>query len=149
MEWNLYILYLDEAGCPGTLSLPTSNVQPLLCVGGIIIPQAHLKSIAFDFLDIKERFNPSYAKQLNHNLDILLYRLKGSDIRADIRSSSRNRRRRAIGFIDKTLKILEKYGIKIIARAYIKKPREPFEGKPVYTSSMQELCRTFGLFLRT
>ncbi len=142
-----YILYIDEAGCPGELPSPTSNIQPIFCLVGLIIPQIHLNAITHEILALKRQFNPKYADTLQHDLEIVSYEIKGSDIRADARHKSRNKRRRAYGLLDKILAILNKYDCHLLARGYVKEPAGKFDGNAVYTASMQALCSGFEHFL--
>jgi len=142
-----YILYIDEAGCPGQLPSQTSDVQPIFCITGIIVPREHLSSLTHEFLDLKRRFNPKHFQSLRHDLEIMLYEIKGSDLRSDIRGNSRNKRRRAFGILDKTFDLLEKYNCKLLARGYIKRPAGTFDGNAVYTASMQAICGHFENFL--
>ncbi len=138
---------MDEAGCLGVLPSSTSNVQPVFCLAALIIPQKNLLDITHEFLTLKREFNPNYAQNLNHDLDLILYEIKGSNIRSDIKSSSRNKSRRSIGLIDKTLRILEKYECKLLARGFIKEPGGSFESNSVYTSSVQSICLDYNHFL--
>ena len=109
----------------------------------------NLKAVTDEFLHLKRRFNPRYAESLRHDLRIMIYEIKGSDIRSDIRSASRNKRRRALGILDKTLSILERYECRIIAKAYIKEPGGIFDGVAAYTSTIQALYANFENFLDT
>jgi len=143
----MYILYIDEAGCPGSLPGPTSDVQPIFCIAGLILPQNELPNVTAEFLDLKRRFNPSYASTLSHDLEIMLYEIKGSNLRSDIKNGTRNIRRRAVGILDKTINIIENYNGKLIARTYIKEPGGSFSGNAVYTSAIQTLCENFQNFL--
>lgn len=141
----MYVFYIDEAGCPGALPSATSDVQPLLVLTGMILKQDCLQTLTRDFLTLKRQFSPHIP--LNHELDIAKHEMKGADLRKDIRSGNRNVRRRAVGFIDDVLRILERNDVKFLTRIYVKNPGQPFDGKAVYTSSVQELCSGFQYFL--
>lgn len=79
-----YMLYLDEAGCTGILS---PKIQPAFCMLGLIAPLQAVPAITRQFLELKREFNPSIAAQLKHDLDIILYEVKGSSLKRDIRSN--------------------------------------------------------------
>ena len=134
----MYILYIDEAGCPGALPNATSDIQPLLVLTGMILKQDRLQALTREFLTLKRRFSPSIP--LAHELDIARHEMKGADLRRDIRNGKRNVRRRAVVFMNSVLTLLEKHGVQFLSRIYIKNPGAHFDGKAVYTSSVQELC---------
>ena len=142
-----YVLYVDEAGCTGELPAANSKIQPIFCIVGLIVPQEHLSEITNEFLHLKRQFNPKHAASLSHDLAILLYEIKGSDLRSDARNTSRNKRRRVFGLIDQTLDILERYNCKLLSRGYIKAIGEHFDGNAVYTYSVQSLFQGFQKFL--
>lgn len=138
----MHICYIDEAGCPGRLPSSTSDVQPLLVITGIFIQQNNLVNFTRDFLTLKSSFNPSVRHR-----DIARHEIKGSDLRRDIRRGNRNTRRRTMGFLDKSLDTLQKYGAKHVTRIYVKEPSGGFNGKAVYTSSVQQICSCFQQYL--
>ncbi len=141
----MYLCYIDEAGCPGALPSATSNVQPILVLTGLFFPQANLMTLTKEFLDLKATFNPNVASPFS--LDIARYEIKGSNLRQDIRKGNRNQRRRAFGFIDKSLDILDRHEAKLVAKVYVKAPGAPFNGRAVYTSSVQSIFSSFQNFL--
>ncbi|WP_421846202.1 DUF3800 domain-containing protein [Marinobacter sp.] len=77
----------------------------------------------------------------------MLYEIKGSDLRTDIRKKGRNTRRRAFGWLDKTLDLLERLNCRIVSRIYVKPPGGAFDGKKVYSASIQKICEAFQSFL--
>ncbi|MFT4434160.1 DUF3800 domain-containing protein [Caballeronia sp. 15715] len=143
----MHIFYIDEAGCPGLLPGVTSNVQPVLAISGVILPQVNLRRLTRDFLSLKRQFHPSAGGSAAHGLDIAKVEIKGADLRHDIRRRNRNRRRAVFGFLDKTLDILDANDAKLVSRIYIKKPGDPFKGKAVYAAAVQALCSHFQHFL--
>lgn len=140
----MHICYIDEAGCPGGLPSSTANIQPLLVITGLFIPQNNLINFTRDFLALKSNFNPSV-----HNRDIPMHEIKGSDLRRDIRRGNRNLRRRTFGFLDKSLDALDRYNAKLVSRIYVKQPGAGFDGKAVYTASVQQICHCFQRYLTT
>jgi hypothetical protein len=143
----MHICYVDEAGCPGALPARNSNVQPTLVLTALFIPQQNLAPLTCQFLTLKSRFNPGLRAGCNHFLDVAKKEIKGSDLRGDIRRANRNRRRAVFGFVDSALELLTNNDARILARVYVKGPGQPFDGRAVYTASMQALCAGFQRFL--
>jgi hypothetical protein len=143
----MYICYIDEAGCPGALPSATSDVQPVLVLTGVILPQYNLSDLTKKFLALKAQFHPHIASKLKHELDIAKYEIKGADLRRDIRRGNRNLRRQVFGFLDKTLDLLEKYQVNLVSKIYIKEPAGAFDGKSVYAAAVQSICAAFQKFL--
>ena len=142
----MFLLHIDEAGCPGALPSSISPVQPVFVVAGIVFPQGELARLTPEFLHLKSRFFPALARGRAF-LDCVLAEVKGSDIRRDACSSSRRVRRHALGFLDKYVELLEQAGVRILGRAWVKGIGRPFDGRAVYTSSIQSLCQGFQMFL--
>jgi len=143
----VYVCYIDEAGCPGTLPSATSDIQPFLVLTALFVPQDRLRELTLDFLHLKSQFNPGLATGLRHWLDISKREIKGADLRRNMRSKGRNRRRATALFLDKTLQLLLKHDAKIVAKIFIKEPGVIFEGIPAYSASVQGLCKHFHTFL--
>lgn len=143
----MHLCYVDEAGCPGALPSATSSVQPVLVIAALFVPQSQLSVLTRDFLQLKRHFNPGLAPTLSPWLDLAKNEIKGADLRRDLRMAGRNRRRGVNGFLDRVLKLLEQANCKLVARIYIKGPGGPFNGRAVYTSSVQALCASFQHFL--
>lgn len=141
----MYIFYIDEAGCPGALPSSTSDIQPILVLTGLILKQDRLTALTSEFLALKRSFSPNVV--LTHELDIARHEMKGSDLRKDIRKGNRNLRRHVHRFIDQNLVLLEQSDVRLLARVYIKKPGDSFNGKAVYTAAVQALCAGFQKFL--
>jgi hypothetical protein len=140
----MYICYVDEAGCPGALPSATSEVQPALVLAGLMIPQVNLRGLTEEFMRLKLEFNPRIrGTKAQHWLDIVKHEIKGSDLRGDVRTGSRNRRRAVLGFLDKVLNALEVNQARLVARIYIKQPAGPFPGRKVYAGAMQSMCQVF------
>ena len=79
-----YVCYIDEAGCPGALPSPTSNVQPALVLVGLILEAGAITTATNAFLKLKRAYFSGKLKSA-HLLDDLLVEVKGSDIRSAIR----------------------------------------------------------------
>lgn len=145
----MYICYMDESGCTGALPSSTSPIQPVLVVAGVIIDQQKIQAATVEYLNIKRKFFPKRLGQSAAFLQWVLEEIKGSDIRKDVRSSGRSERRHAIGFLDHFMLLLERNGVKIIGRLWVKGVGQPFSGTPVYTSSVQHICEYFNNFLES
>ena len=92
-------MYIDEAGCPGTLTSATCDIQPVLVLSGLIVEERNLSALNKEFLELKRKFSPNV--ELKHDLDIIFHEMKGSDLKKDLRDKNRNKRRRAKGFLNK------------------------------------------------
>lgn len=143
-----YILYVDEAGSTGDLPHATSNIQPVFCIVGLIVPQRHVRPLTEDFLALKRQHFPQIANR-SHDLDLLLHEIKGADLRSRIRNDNRNRRRHTIRVIEKCFDLLEHHSCQLLGRAYVKSPAVPFKGREVYTSAIQMLCDDFQAYLES
>jgi len=73
--------------------------------------------------------------------------IKGADLRKNIKEGGRDKRRHALGFLGKLLLLFEKYDTKIVGRLFIKGIGKPFDGKAVYSSSIQAMAGAFQRFL--
>ena len=143
----VYLCYVDEAGCPGALPSATSDIQPVLVIAALFVPQSQLALLTRSFLQIKRHFNPGLAPLNSHWLDLARCEIKGADLRRDLRHAGRNRRRAVNGFLDRVITLLQSSSAQLVARIYIKQPGGRFDGRAVYTSSVQSLCATFQNFL--
>jgi hypothetical protein len=76
-------------------------------------------------------------------LDRVLVEVKGADLRRDVRRGSRPEFRRAIGFLDDLLDLLEQHHTRIVGRVWIKGIGMPINGTSLYTSSIQAICSDF------
>lgn len=147
----MHIMYIDEAGCPGALPSSTSPIQPIFLISALIIDSSHLYNITKELLNLKrEIYKPTLS--FEERLKISKDELKGSDLKKDLRYSGgkykkKQAKRRAKRFIDESLKIIDKYNVKILSRVYIKEPGGGFDGISVYTSAVQCLYADFNNFL--
>ena len=145
----MHLFYMDESGCTGALPNFTSNIQPLIVVAGIILEESQLHSLTIDYLNLKRRFFPGKLPVTAEFLQWVLVEVKGSEIRKYARSSNHRKRSHAYSFLEEFLKLLEKYAIKIIGRLWVKGIGQPFDGKAVYTSSVQHICKYFNHYITT
>ncbi len=143
----MHFCYVDESGDTGTLASPTHPIQPVLVILGVALDHTHLAALTHEFIDLKARFSPALASRLSGRFDILLHEAKGTALRKEALSSSRRESRRALGFLDHVVTLLEKHEAKVFGRVWIKALRYPMDGNAVFTSSMQAICGCFERYL--
>jgi hypothetical protein len=141
----LYICYVDEAGCLGTLPDSNSSIQPIFVICGVIIEHTKLSDLTHDFINLKRRFYPNIFSRLQY-LDCIKQEIKGADIRSSLKGNQ-SQKKFALSFTYEILSILERYNIAIIGRVWIKPIALPFNGRSIYTSSVQKLAIYFQSFL--
>jgi hypothetical protein len=141
----LDICYIDESGTAEVLTEAIPNSTPAFVIAGVIVPHANLDAVRNEFLDIKRQFNPSLRRALLST--VVATELKGSDLRADVRSDDRQRQRRAFGVIDRVLDLMEKHKCRLIARIIVKGVDESLSDPTLYSSAVQWLCQTFHDYL--
>lgn len=144
----MQILYVDESGDLGALPVvPAANDQPVLVLGALIVDVARLESITHDFLNLKRQWFPRLNYPSNNHLDRITLEIKGADLRRNITRQGRNQRRQAIGFLDHMMRMLARHEVKLLARVWVKGLGQPFDGRSVYTSSIQGLYTYFDSYL--
>jgi hypothetical protein len=111
-------------------------------IGGVIVREECQLDVVKRFLTLKRSSNPNRfaGAQLS---DVIRGEVKGNDLRTDIRSESRNRRRAATHFLDETLKLLSDFNCRLIARVIVKKEDEKYRDDDLYPVATRWLCRTF------
>ena len=139
--------YVDEAGCTGVLPSASSDIQPVLVVAGVVVPQETLAELTREFIHLKREFFPANRPRGSSHLDWISVEVKGSELRRLVAGSSRNRRRHAIGFLDKTVALLERHHCRLKGRVWVKGIAAPFNGRSVYTSSIQYIHEWFNAWL--
>jgi hypothetical protein len=109
----------------------------------VFLRQGCLKETTHKFIDLKRRYFPRIVSPGTHRLSHILAEVKGAEIRRNAIAGSRRRRRHALGFLDHCIQLLESQDARIVSRIYIKGIAAEFDGRAVYTSAMQSICRTF------
>lgn len=145
----MYICYIDESGDTGRLPSANSPVQPVLVIGGLILCQASIPAITREFMDIKRTYFPSIGPPIHRPLHWILKEIKGADVRRAVAAPARNDRRHAIGFLDATLRLIERHDGRIVARVWVKGIGRPILPNPIYTSPIQYIHRWFEHYLDT
>ncbi|MCQ2965232.1 MAG: DUF3800 domain-containing protein [Alphaproteobacteria bacterium] len=143
------LCYIDESGDLGPIPLinnVSENYQPVLIIGGIFIDSDVLPDLTHDFIGLKHRFYPGLNYPTDKFLDRIIPEIKGADLRRNAMRGSHKIKRHAIGFLDKIIDLFFTYHIKLVSRIWIKIPGEYFDGKAVYTSSIQSIFTYFDHF---
>lgn len=143
----MYFCYVDEAGCTGGLPSAQSSIQPVFTLVGLAVEHSRIADLTRDFLKLKQRFFPGLMANATYYLDRVLQEVKGSELRADIRSTSRRRRRAAIGFLDHLLSLVEASDARLFGRVLIKSIGDQINSRAIYTASTQAICQYFQAFL--
>ena len=144
----MHILYIDESGDTGQLpAQPGANDQPVFVIGALIVDAAKIGDLTRDFIDLKTRFYPGLVGECNKHLDRILPEIKGSDLRRNALRGRHNVRRHAVGFLSKLLLILQAHDVRLLSRVWVKPLGQRFDGRAVYTSSIQWLYSSFENFL--
>lgn len=147
---HMKICYVDEAGCTGRLPSANSDIQPVLVIAAIIIDYQRLHDVTEQFLQLKQRFFPSiFPSDRRYFLSGVLSEVKGADLRRQIAFGNRNQRRHAFGFIDGIFRIMQDNNILIHGRVWVKGVGGSFDGKAVYTYSIQSIYSTFQAYLNS
>lgn len=135
----MLLAYLDESGDEQPLRTPED--PPVLVIAAVVVGHENVKNIVWRFLQLKKRYNPSLAIDGVQLSDLIRFEVKGSNLRRDVRSATRRNRRRAIGFLDAVLKLLEEEHASILGEVYIKgaKPLSTW----VYPDAVARLASRF------
>ena len=141
------ICYVDEAGCTGSLPSATSNIQPTLSLTAVIVDYNQLHKLTEEWLNLKQSLFPSLAPIQTTHMGWILPEIKGSEVRRDACSGSRNVRRHSFRVLEKTLEILEGVNARLAGRVWVKGIGQPLNGVSVYTFSVQSIYTTFQRYL--
>lgn len=138
---TLKLCFVDESGgFEAEGSGPAAT--PLMVIAGLIVNHQDVRRLTTDFLRLKQTFYPG-SKRMPHLLDNILVESKSTDVRSDIRSSARDARRRAIGYLDKIVSLLESTHARIIGRVWVKQVGAALAEVPTYTFAIQDIARHF------
>jgi hypothetical protein len=141
----MHICFVDESG---GFEVPGSNpgATPLMAIIGIILDAAHLQPATMNLLQAKAKF---YPQKCHHPkfLDNIKAEVKGADVRASLRSPSRNARRHAKGYLDRIVSILQSYNAAMIGRVWIKAVGTALDPDGSYTYAIQDIAKHFQHFL--
>ncbi len=141
----MHICFIYESG---GFEAPASNpsATPLMAIVGLIVETSTIHPITDDLLTAKRVYFPQKCKA-NYPLDHILSEVKGGDLRASLRATSRNTRRHAKGYLDRIVGIAEKQGVSMIGRVWIKEIGQPLDPAGSYTYAIQDIAKHFQKFL--
>ena len=141
----MYICFIDESG---GVEPPASNpsATPLMVIAGLIIDTSEIPLATTSLLKAKRSFFPLKCAA-PRTLDHILAEVKGGELRASLRSPSRNVRRHTIGFLDRIVESLEQCKISIIGRVWIKGVGQGLDPAPSYTYAIQDIAGHFQRYL--
>lgn len=143
----MWLMFVDESGDPGPLKPGNRKQQPLLTVLGLCVDHDKVERLTRQWIEVKKKFHPGLCQAGAKTWDWQTAEVKGSEVRRRLRSSEKRERRATVGFLDRTLDLLDANQCRFAARIWIKKPGGQFNGRSVYTSSIQRLCALFESFL--
>jgi hypothetical protein len=111
-------------------------------LAGFSVAEDAADDLLMEYVRLKLRFEPSLrSRQLS---EVIQHEVKGASLRRDLRNmASRDTRRRAVGFMDKVVSLLERYGCRIFGRVLVKQAGETYPATSTYPSSVAELAATF------
>ncbi len=119
----------------------------MLVIAGIVVAEACLKHLIWDFLAAKKMFDRHVLPPTAQLSDVIRHEIKGADLRADIRRGRRRRERRAIGVLDRVMDLLEKHHATLVGYVHVKKDgKGPSAG--VYPDAIAKIAEQFEAQLR-
>lgn len=134
------LCYADESGDANPLRVDLPDSAPLFVLAAVTVPQASQKALCWDFLNLKKVYNPSLCDV--RFSELVSFEIKGSTLRRDLRSDSRNRRRRATHLLSDLVAILEDRDCQIFGQVVVKNPQMRTEAA-IYASAVAEVADTF------
>jgi hypothetical protein len=114
-----------------------------MVIAGLSVDRAVLKNMTTDYLRLKQVYYPRSAPRVNHLLDYILAEIKATDLRRELRSTNRDDRRHAIGYLDRIIELLLRYGARAIGRIWVKQPGTGLDPASTYTYAIQDIARHF------
>ena len=139
----MWMCYVDESGDTGSLVPAERNTQPIFLISAVLVKQTSLKQLTRSIIELKKRFFPSYGNGATHWHDWLKIEVKGANLRRALREGTHDAKRHVIGFMDKTLRLMEQHHVQIVSRIYLKTPNAEFNGSSVYPAAVQRLEMAF------
>lgn len=142
----MHLCYLDESGSAETYTQQHPASTPAFVLVGLSVAAARQKSLSMEFIRLKQEFEPHLLAPESRLTDSIQFEVKGSTLRADLRRTGggRNRRRRAIGFLDKTIRLLEDHGCRLMGKVQIKEQDRVYRDADIYPRAVAELATTFN-----
>ncbi|SED17762.1 DUF3800 domain-containing protein [Rhodobacter sp. 24-YEA-8] len=141
------ICYIDEAGCTGMLPAANSAIQPTLVIVGVIVDYGKLHDLTDGMLNLKKKYFPNLAPSKTTHMGWMLHEIKGSEIRKNIATGSRNQRRHGMTFLTEVMNLCDQIEAKLVGRVWVKGVGAPIDGTAIYTYSVQSIYTSFQNFL--
>lgn len=142
----MHLCYLDESGTGQVLNPAVPDSVPVLVIGGFTVPESQVTALAWDFIALKKRFRPELSR-FRTLTEVVHHEIKGETLRRPFRKGGRNQRRRAHGFLDHLLSILERRDCTIMARIWVKQEHVLNDDTAMYATSVSALCANFEHYL--
>lgn len=143
----MYICYVDESG-GFEVSGSDISATPLMVLAGLVVDQTRISQVTREFIRIKRTYYPRLCKSA-HPLGDMLVEIKGGNVRTNLRSTSRDSRRHAIGFLTQVVRLLEDQHAKIVGRVWIKEVGKGLDPDASYTFAVQDIARHYDKLLAT
>lgn len=140
----MHLCYIDEAGDDAVYHRCHPDQPPVFALLGLAVPLQRQKQLIWDFLQLKKQFLPALGRGTLSEL--VKHEYKGSTLRSELRSPARKQNRRAVGFVDKCLGILESQGAQIFGEVVIKCEGQP-QSQDLYPKAVARLARSFESLL--
>lgn len=143
---RVHLCYVDESGSAEVYTRKQPSSTPVFVVVGISVAAAKQKSLSMDYVKLKQEFEPQLQKPGTRLTDSIRFEVKGSTLRADLRreAGQRNRRRRAMGFVDKTIRLLEEHGCRVMGKVIVKTEDVDYKDNSIYPRAVADLAATFN-----
>lgn len=142
----MHLCYLDESGTGQVLNPAVPDSVPVLVIGGFTVPEPQVTALAWDFIALKKYFRPELSR-LPTLSQVVHHEIKGETLKRPFRKGGRNQRRRAHGFLDQLLSILEYRGCTVMARIWVKQEHVINDDTAMYAASVSALCANFEHYL--
>jgi hypothetical protein len=141
----MYFCFVDESG---GFEAPDANptATPLMAIVGLIVDSARLRSVTSELITAKMGFFPQKSPS-GRFLDHILAEVKGHELRTSLRSTARNDRRHAKGYLDRVMQILIRHNIRLVGRIWVKGVGQPLDPAGSYTYAIQDITKHFHAFL--
>jgi hypothetical protein len=142
----VWICYGDEAGDTAVYDPSEPTSTPVFVLAGIAVGTARADRLLMDYLALKSAYDPALKNRLL--ADVIRHEVKGARLRRAIRATDSPRSaRRAVIYLDRTLRLLEVSGCRIMGRVLVKGEGEEYSPAATYPSAVAEVAETFNDYL--
>ncbi|GHU04856.1 hypothetical protein FACS1894158_06070 [Betaproteobacteria bacterium] len=145
----MHFCYVDESGDSQVISSANDDKQPMLVIAGLFVEAGKVGPLTAEFISIKRRYYPKLFHDTHHDLDVLIYEIKGSDIRTAIRKNaiSSQQIQHHFHFLDEVFALCKKHGIRIVGRVWVKAFGQSINDQSTYSITAQNIAIRFEKFL--